>query len=173
MEQSDDGALELGTTASIVGRGREGLPNNRFADVSRDEKRDTRAKTVTLLEQLVEQDNDQACSDKLNYEEDADAGAEVRRGTVKAGKNENGGLTKGDYDGEQLLCGLVELTVGLQVEIDVNEMGASKQLYRLNMRLCGIPRLRRTWKTMPEEIIGVIPSSISVPRLLANIIRSQ
>jgi hypothetical protein len=26
---------------------------------------------------------------------------------------------------------------------------------------------------MPEEMIGVIPSSISVPRLLANIIRSQ
>lgn len=26
---------------------------------------------------------------------------------------------------------------------------------------------------MPEEIIGVIPSSISVPLLLANIIRSQ
>lgn len=26
---------------------------------------------------------------------------------------------------------------------------------------------------MPEEIIGVIPSSIRVPRLLASIIRSQ
>lgn len=26
---------------------------------------------------------------------------------------------------------------------------------------------------MPEEMIGVIPNSISVPRLLANIIRSQ
>lgn len=31
----------------------------------------------------------------------------------------------------------------------------------------------RTWKTMPEEMMGVIPSSISVPRLLASIIRSQ
>ena len=30
-----------------------------------------------------------------------------------------------------------------------------------------------TWKTMPEEMIGVVPSSISVPLLLANIIRSQ
>jgi hypothetical protein len=30
-----------------------------------------------------------------------------------------------------------------------------------------------TWKTMPEEMIGVIPSSIRVPLLLANIIRSQ
>ena len=26
---------------------------------------------------------------------------------------------------------------------------------------------------MPEEIIGVMPSSISVPRLLASIMRSQ
>jgi hypothetical protein len=31
----------------------------------------------------------------------------------------------------------------------------------------------RTWNTMPEEIMGVIPNSISVPRLLASIIRSQ
>lgn len=30
-----------------------------------------------------------------------------------------------------------------------------------------------SWKTMPEEIIGDIPSSIRVPRLLANIIRNQ
>ena len=30
-----------------------------------------------------------------------------------------------------------------------------------------------SWKTMPEEIIGVMPSSISVPLLLANIMRSQ
>ena len=30
-----------------------------------------------------------------------------------------------------------------------------------------------SWKTMPEEIIGVVPSSMRVPRLLANIIRNQ
>ena len=30
-----------------------------------------------------------------------------------------------------------------------------------------------SWKTMPEEMMGVIPSSISVPRLLAIIMRSQ
>lgn len=30
-----------------------------------------------------------------------------------------------------------------------------------------------TWNTMPEEMMGVIPNSIKVPRLLANIIRSQ
>ena len=31
----------------------------------------------------------------------------------------------------------------------------------------------RTWKTMPEEMIGVIPSSMRVPLLLAIIILSQ
>ena len=31
----------------------------------------------------------------------------------------------------------------------------------------------RTWKTMPEEMMGVVPSSIKVPLLLANIMRSQ
>lgn len=33
--------------------------------------------------------------------------------------------------------------------------------------------MERTWNTMPEEIMGVIPNSISVPLLLASIIRSQ
>lgn len=33
--------------------------------------------------------------------------------------------------------------------------------------------MNRTWNTIPEEIMGVIPSSINVPLLLANIIRSQ
>jgi len=31
----------------------------------------------------------------------------------------------------------------------------------------------RSWKTIPEEIIGVIPNSMSVPLLLAIIMRSQ
>jgi hypothetical protein len=31
----------------------------------------------------------------------------------------------------------------------------------------------KSWKTMPEEMIGVIPSSMRVPRLLAIIILSQ
>lgn len=37
----------------------------------------------------------------------------------------------------------------------------------------GQPGFVPTWKTMPEEMMGVIPNSISVPLLLANIIRSQ
>jgi hypothetical protein len=31
----------------------------------------------------------------------------------------------------------------------------------------------RTWKTMPEEMMGVIPNSMRVPLLLAIIILSQ
>jgi len=31
----------------------------------------------------------------------------------------------------------------------------------------------RSWKIIPEEMIGEIPSSINVPRLLAIIIRNQ
>lgn len=33
--------------------------------------------------------------------------------------------------------------------------------------------LQRTWKTMPEVMMGVMPSSISVPLLLAIITLSQ
>jgi hypothetical protein len=33
--------------------------------------------------------------------------------------------------------------------------------------------LRHTWKTMPDDMMGVVPNSIKVPLLLANIILSQ
>ena len=38
------------------------------------------------------------------------------------------GLTKGQNDGQQLLRSLVEFAIGLQVEVDVNEMGAAQEL---------------------------------------------
>lgn len=75
-----------------------------------------------------------------------------------------------------LLGGLVELAVGLEVKVDVDEVGSSKKLrivsdLIIEARMLGY--LLRTWKTMPEEMIGVIPNSMRVPLLLAIIILSQ
>ena len=50
VEQRDNSTLKLGATAGVDGRRRERLPNNRLADVRRDEQGDARAKTVALLE---------------------------------------------------------------------------------------------------------------------------
>ena len=54
VEEGNDGPLELGAAAGVDGRRREWLPDNRLADVGRDEQRYARAETVALLEELVE-----------------------------------------------------------------------------------------------------------------------
>ena len=50
VEERDDSTLKLGTTAGVDGRRRERLPNNRLANVRREEQGDARAETVALLE---------------------------------------------------------------------------------------------------------------------------
>ena len=59
MEEGDDGALELETTADVHGSKREGLPDDGFADVGSDEEGDTKVETITFLEMLVEEDDDE------------------------------------------------------------------------------------------------------------------
>ena len=69
VEERDDSTLKLGAAAGVNGRRRERLPNNRLTDVRRDEQGNARAKTVALLEQFVEENDDKRCGDQLDNEE--------------------------------------------------------------------------------------------------------
>lgn len=53
------------TSAGVDGGGAEGFPDNGLTDVGGDEERDTRAQTVALLEQLVQQQDNQTCNEEL------------------------------------------------------------------------------------------------------------
>lgn len=128
MDKSNDGALEFGTTASVDGSRRESLPHDGLADVGRNEERDTAAQTVALLQQLVEENDDQTSDDELDNEENADTSTEIRRLSVETRDDIDDSLAKGQEDGQELLGGLVELAVGLEVEVDVDEVGASEEL---------------------------------------------
>lgn len=66
MKQSNDGSLELGAVARVNGGGAEGFPHNGLADVRGDEERNARAKTIALLKQLIEQQNNQARNEQLD-----------------------------------------------------------------------------------------------------------
>jgi hypothetical protein len=82
-------------------------------------------------------------------------------------------LTEGEDDGEQLLSCLVQLAVRLEIKVDINQVCSSEELYCVSC-YCFVSVCKYlTWNTMPEEMIGVVPNSINVPLLLANIIRSQ
>ena len=128
MDKGNDGTLELGSTTSVNGGGREGLPHDGLADVGGNEERDTAAETVAFLEELVKQDDNQTGDHKLDDEENADTGAEVRGLAVETGDDIDDRLAERDEDGKKLLGGLVELAVGLQVEVDVDEVGAGEEL---------------------------------------------
>ena len=128
MDQGDDGALEFGTTTGIDGSGRESLPHDGLADIGSDEERNTAAETVALLEKLIEENDNQASNDELDDEENADASTEIRWLPVETRDDIDDGLSKRQENGEELLGGLVELTVGLEVEVDIDEMGTGEEL---------------------------------------------
>jgi hypothetical protein len=181
MEQSNDSTLELGATASVDGGGRESLPDNGLANVGGNEERDSASKAISLLEQLVQENNNKTSNNKLDDQQNADTGTKITGLAIKAGQDIDTSLTEGENDREKLLSGLVQFTVGLEVQVDIDEVGTSEELVitetsqwhsQSKIYMQNNPIIL-TWKTMPEEIIGVIPSSIRVPRLLANIIRSQ
>ena len=131
MEQSDDRTLELGTTASVDGRGRECLPNDRLANVGRDEERDTTSKAITLLEKLVKEDNNQTGNNQLDDQQNANAGTEIAGLAIETSEDIDTGLTERKDDSKQFLGGLVEFTVGLEVEVDIDEVGTGKELARI------------------------------------------
>jgi hypothetical protein len=73
MEERNKSALELGATASVDGGGGEGLPDNRLTNVGGYEEGNTRAETVSLLEEFIEENDDERGDDKLEDEQEADA----------------------------------------------------------------------------------------------------
>lgn len=108
----------------------------------------------------------------MHDEEQTDASAKVTRLTVETCQDEDTSLAEGEDDCEELLRSLVEFTIGFQVKIYIDQVCSSKQL-RCVSTFWTDACVNPTWKTMPDDMMGVVPSSINVPRLLASIIRSQ
>ena len=71
VEESDDCSLELSTLFRANRDWGERLPEDDLADVGRNEERDTGAEAVALLEQLVEEDDDDAGQRKLEDDQGA------------------------------------------------------------------------------------------------------
>ena len=63
-------------------------------------ERDTRTKTVTLLEKFIEENNDEGGDDELNDQQKADTGTKVAWLAVKTTEDVNGSLTEGDDQSE-------------------------------------------------------------------------
>lgn len=128
VDKGDDRTLELRTSTGVDSGGGKGLPDNALADVGSNEEGDSTSETVALLEKLIEEDDNQSGSKKLDNKEDTDTGTEVGWLAIETSKNVDTGLAEGQNDGEELLGGLVKLTVRLEVEVDVDEVSSGKEL---------------------------------------------
>lgn len=128
MEEGDYGTLEFGATAGVDGGGRKCLPHNGLADIGGNEEGDTTSKTVTFLEQFVEENNDEASHHELHDQQNADTGPKITGLAVETSEDIDAGLAEGNNDGKEFLGGLVQFTVGLEVEVYINEVGSGKEL---------------------------------------------
>ena len=66
MEQRDYSAFEFGATTDIDGGRGECFPDYRLTDIGCDEEIDTRAETISFLEQFIEKDNNESCNNELD-----------------------------------------------------------------------------------------------------------
>lgn len=128
MEQSDNGTLKLRTTTSVDGRGGKGSPDDRLANIRGNKERDTASETIALLKKLIEKNNDQAGNNELNNQEYADTGTKITGLTVETSKNVDTSLTKGKDNSEKLLSSLIQFTIGLEVQVDIDQVGTGEEL---------------------------------------------
>ena len=79
VEERNDGTLELWSSAGVDGGWGECLPHNRLANVGSDEEGDTTSETISLLEELIKENDNQASNNQLKDEEEDNTGAKVGR----------------------------------------------------------------------------------------------
>jgi len=88
------------TATSIDRRRAESLPHNRLTDVGCYEERNAGAETVSFLQQLVKQQHNEPGNKQLDYDEQADAGSNLRRQTIHASHDVDDSLSNRDHHAE-------------------------------------------------------------------------
>lgn len=128
MEERNDCTLEFRATASVNGRRGESLPDDSLADVGGNEEGDTASKAISLLEKLIEENDNQASNNKLEDKEEDNTSAKIGWLTVETGEHVDCSLTHRQDDSEELLSSLVEFAIRLQVEVDIYQVCAGQKL---------------------------------------------
>lgn len=99
-----------------------------LANVDGGVKGDTITKTISLVEDLIHQDDHQTGSKKLEDQEENNSGAELAGSTVQTRKDNSKSMSQGDENSKELLRALEQLTISLHVKVDIQKMGTAKQL---------------------------------------------
>jgi len=129
MEESDDGTLEFGSSTGVDGSGTEGLPNDGFANVGGDENGNTRSKTISLLQKLVEGKDNQTGTEKLEDDQNGVTGTNGTEISVHSTGNISDGFTESNQETKEFLGTGKQRTIFLDIVVDLNDTGTSQELH--------------------------------------------
>ncbi len=129
MEERNDGSFKFSSTTSVDGGRAERFPDDGLAHIGGNEKRDGRAETVSLLQELIETDDQDTGGDQLANDEDRIARSEILDIAVHAREHVSDSFHDSDDDTEELLGSLEESLVLLGSLINVDDFGSRKQLH--------------------------------------------
>ena len=101
VEESNDGSFVLSTSFSDDGNGGEGSPEDVFADVGSNEKRDTRStETPSLAENFIEHHDNDTGEGELDDDQDSVTSTDSVDITVLARPDGGKGFEEGDQQTE-------------------------------------------------------------------------
>lgn len=129
VEECDDCAFEFSALLGSDCDWGETLPEDVLANVSGYEQRDTWAKTVTLLQELIQQDHNDTSSEELQDDENSVESAKVSKITIHAWEQVSEGLSKSNDKTEEFLCGLEQVSVLLRWLVYFNDLCTCKKLH--------------------------------------------
>mmetsp|Transcript_1989 Transcript_1989/g.4491 ORF Transcript_1989/g.4491 Transcript_1989/m.4491 type:complete len:302 (+) Transcript_1989:837-1742(+) len=129
VEESNDSTFEFSSTTSVEGGRRKGLPDNGLANVGGNEKRNTRTKSVSLLQEFIKSQDNQTGAEELGNDQNSVTGTNGTNVTIHSRNNVSNGFTSCDKDTEQLLSTREESTIFLNVVVDLNNTGTGKKLH--------------------------------------------
>mmetsp|Transcript_59204 Transcript_59204/g.125848 ORF Transcript_59204/g.125848 Transcript_59204/m.125848 type:complete len:316 (+) Transcript_59204:729-1676(+) len=129
VEQGDDGALELRPASRVDGRGAEGLPHDVLANVGGDEEADAAAEPVSLLEELVQSEDDQSRAEQLGDDEQGVPGTDGGQVAVHSADDVGDGLADGDQNSKKLLRSGEERPVLLHVVVHLDDATSCQKLH--------------------------------------------
>jgi len=175
MEECNDGSFEFSTLLSSDCDWWETLPEDVLADVGSDKEWDTWTKTVTLLQELIQQDHNNTSSEELKDDQNGVEGTKVSEVTVHAWEQVGECLSQSDDQTEELLGCLEEVSVLLRWLVHFNDLCTCKELHDHTWGNDGwdtqLHECSLVWgqdNTEPVEWIGTFLSSDTVDRDLAT-----
>jgi len=126
MNKRNDGAFEFRAATGVDSCWGEGFPNDRFAHIGSDEKRDARTQPVALLEELIEQDDDHGGRNKLDDEEKADTATNFLGRAIETGQDGYGGVAKSNDHGKELLGSREKGSILFERMVNLNQTCAGE-----------------------------------------------